>query len=770
MKKNKIEHYSDKEALEFHFKNKSGKIEIISSKPMTTKRDLALAYSPGVAAPVRAISKNPDAAYDYTSKGNLVAVISNGSAVLGMGNLGALASKPVMEGKAVLFKRFADINSIDIEIDLSNPNEIIKTIKNIASSFGGINLEDIAAPDCFIIEEKLKKLLNIPVFHDDQHGTAIITNAALINALDISKKSIKKIKVVVNGAGASALACTSLLKKTGVPKKNIIMLDSKGVIYRGRNNLNRWKSAHAIETKKRTLDEAIDGADVFLGLSSKSILTKNMVKKMAKNPIIFACANPDPEITPEEVEEVRKDAIVATGRSDYPNQVNNLIGFPYIFRGALDVRAKTINEEMKVAAVNAIASLARERVPDEVVAAMGGDRPTYGKDYIIPSTFDPRLISVIPVAVAKAAIKSRVARKKIENFDTYTDQLKQRLDPSVTIMQGINSQIKKTQKRVVFVDGEDENTLKAAIAFKKSKLGIPILVAKEKVVKEKLKEIGYSENFDIEIVNSTSKIKRDRYSKYIFKKLHRDKGILEPDVYELYLKDCDKIIRNDRVVWGSCMVSCGDADAMVTGNTRRYGQSLDKVLKVVDSRPGEIMFGLNMVINKSRTVFIGDTSVHEYPTSAQMAEIAISAARVVKLFGFDPKVAFLSHSTFGQPITSRTKHIRDAVEILKEKKVNFKFDGDMQPDVALNEEYKELYPFSEIVGNANVLIMPGQHSAAISYKIMKTLGGAKVIGPLLIGLGRAIEIAPLRSSTSDILNLASVAAYSAGIINYGKIN
>jgi len=770
MKKNKIEHYSDKEALEFHFKNKSGKIEIISSKPMTTKRDLALAYSPGVAAPVRAISKNPDAAYDYTSKGNLVAVISNGSAVLGMGNLGALASKPVMEGKAVLFKRFADINSIDIEIDLSNPNEIIKTIKNIASSFGGINLEDIAAPDCFIIEEKLKKLLNIPVFHDDQHGTAIITNAALINALDISKKSIKKIKVVVNGAGASALACTSLLKKTGVPKKNIIMLDSKGVIYRGRNNLNRWKSAHAIETKKRTLDEAIDGADVFLGLSSKSILTKNMVKKMAKNPIIFACANPDPEITPEEVEEVRKDAIVATGRSDYPNQVNNLIGFPYIFRGALDVRAKTINEEMKVAAVNAIASLARERVPDEVVAAMGGDRPTYGKDYIIPSTFDPRLISVIPVAVAKAAIKSRVARKKIENFDTYADQLKQRLDPSVTIMQGINSQIKKTQKRVVFVDGEDENTLKAAIAFKKSKLGIPILVAKEKVVKEKLKEIGYSENFDIKIVNSTSKIKRDKYSKYIFKKLHGDKGMLEPDVYELYLKDCDKIIRNDRVVWGSCMVSCGDADAMVTGNTRRYGQSLDKVLKVVDSRPGEIMFGLNMVINKSRTVFIGDTSVHEYPTSAQMAEIAISAARVVKLFGFNPKVAFLSHSTFGQPITSRTKHIRDAVEILKEKKVNFKFDGDMQPDVALNEEYKELYPFSEVVGNANVLIMPGQHSAAISYKIMKTLGGAKVIGPLLIGLGRAIEIAPLRSSTSDILNLASVAAYSAGIINYGKIN
>jgi len=770
MKKKKIEHYSDKEALEFHNSNKSGKIEIIPSKPMTTKRDLALAYSPGVAAPVRAISENPDAAYDYTSKGNLVAVISNGSAVLGMGNLGALASKPVMEGKAVLFKRFADINSIDIEIDSSDPNEIIKSIKNIAGSFGGINLEDIAAPDCFIIEEKLKEILDIPVFHDDQHGTAIITTAALINALDISKKSIKKIKVVVNGAGASAIACTNLLKNTGVPEKNIIMLDSKGVLYRGRGNLNKWKSTHAIETKKRTLSEAIDGADVFLGLSSKSILSKNMVKKMAKNPIIFACANPDPEITPEEVEQVRNDAIIATGRSDYPNQVNNLIGFPYIFRGALDVRAKTINEEMKIAAVNAIASLAKERVPDEVVAAMGGDRPTYGKEYIIPSTFDPRLISVIPVAVAKAAIKSGVARKKIKNFDAYTEQLKQRLDPSVTIMQGINSQIKKTQKRVVFADGEDQNTLKAAIAFKKSGLGIPILVAKEKIVKKRLKDIGYKENLDIEIANSTSKENREKYLKYIFKKLHGDKGELEPDVYELYLRDCDKIIRNDRVVWGSCMVSCGDADAMVTGNTRRYGQSLDKILKVVDSRPGEIMFGLNMVVNKGRTVFIGDTSVHEYPTSAQMAEIAISAARVVRLFGFNPKVAFLSHSTFGQPITSRTKHIRDAVDILKQKKVDFKFDGDMQPDVALNEEYKELYPSSEIVGNANVLIMPGQHSAAISYKIMKTLSGAKVIGPLLIGLGEAIEIAPLRSSTSDILNLASVAAYSAGVIDYTKKN
>ena len=759
-KKSKIDKYTDQEALDFHNTGKSGKIEIVSSKPMTTKRDLALAYSPGVAAPVKVIAKNPDAAYDYTTKGNLVAVISNGSAILGLGNLGALASKPVMEGKAVLFKRFADINAIDLEIDSSDPNEIINSITKFGKSFGGINLEDIAAPDCFIIEEKLKKSLDIPIFHDDQHGTAIITLAALINALDISGKSIKNIKVVVSGAGAAAIACTNLFKNNGLPSKNVIMVDSKGVIYRGRDNLDQWKSAHAVNTKLRTLEQVIDGADVFLGLSGKNVLTKDMVKKMAKNPIIFACANPDPEIKPEDVKEVRDDAIIATGRSDYPNQVNNLIGFPYIFRGALDVRAKTINEEMKVAAAHAIAELAREDVPDEVVAAMGGDRPHYGKDYIIPSTFDPRLISVIPVAVAKAAIKSGVARKSIKDIETYKDQLKQRLDPSVTIMQGINSQIKKTQKRVVFAEGEDENTLKAAIAFKNGGLGIPILVAKKETLKERLKEIGLDENFDIEVTNSNDKEKRDKYVNFLFKKLQREHGLLE--------RDCDKMVRNDRVIWGACMVSCGDADAMVTGNTRRYSSSLEKITKVISPRPGEIMFGLNMIVNKGKTVFVADTTVNEYPSAEELGEIAISSARVVRLFGFDPKVAFLSHSTFGQPITKRTKHIRDAVEILKQKNVDFKFDGDMQPDVALSEEYKELYPFSEIVGNANILIMPGQHSAAISFKMMKSFGEAKVIGPLLVGLGQPIEIAPLRSSTSDIINLASVAAYSAEVIDYKK--
>jgi len=754
-KKSKIERYTDQEALDYHNSGKSGKIEILSSKPMTSK-----AYSPGVAAPVKMIAKNPDAAYDYTTKGNLVAVISNGSAILGLGNLGALAAKPVMEGKAVLFKRFADIDAIDLEVDSYDVNEIINCIANLGKSFGGINLEDIAAPDCFVIEQKLKEKLDIPIFHDDQHGTAIITLAALINALDISDKSIKDIKVVVNGAGASAIACANLFKSNGVPNENIVMLDRKGVLYRGRDNLDQWKSAHAIDTKLRTLKDAIKGADVFLGLSTKNVLSKDMIKTMAKNPIVFALANPDPEINPEDVHEARDDAIVATGRSDYPNQVNNFIGFPYIFRGALDVRAKTINEEMKVAAAHAIAELTRENVPDEVAAAMGGERPKYGKEYIIPSTFDPRLISVIPVAVAKAAMKSGVARKKIENLEVYKDQLRQRLDPSLTIMLGINSQIKKNKKRVVFADGEDENTLKAAIAFKNNGLGIPVLIAKKEIVKKKLKEIGLDENYNIEIINSTDNEKREKYAKFLYGKIQRKEGLLE--------RDCDRLVRNDRVVWGTCMVSCGDVDAMVTGNTRRYTSTLDKVKRVVDPRSGEVIFGLIIMVNRGRTVFIADITVHEIPTAEQLSQIAISSARVARLFGFNPKVAFLSHSTFGTPKTSSTKNLRDAVEILKEKKVDFKFDGEMQPDVALNEEYKELYPFSEIVGNANILIMPGRHSAAISYKLMKSLSAVKVVGPLLVGLGEPIEIAPLRSSTSDIINLASVAAYSSDIIDYKK--
>ena len=757
-KKSKIDHYSDKEALDFHIKGKSGKIEIISSKPLTTKRDLSLAYSPGVAAPVKEIAKNPDLAYDYTSKGNLVAVISNGSAILGLGNLGSLASKPVMEGKSVLFKRFADIDSIDIEVNSNNTDAIIETIKNIAGTFGGINLEDIAAPDCFVIEQKLKEILDIPVFHDDQHGTAIITTAALINALDISNKKIEDVKVVVNGAGASAIACTNLFKSSGIKNENVIMCDRKGIIYKGRGNVDQFKSAHAANTKLRSLEEAMKGADVFLGLSAKDVVTKSMVESMAKNPIIFACANPDPEIKPEDIIDVRTDAIIATGRSDYPNQVNNLIGFPYIFRGALDVRAKEINEEMKVAAAKAIALLAREDVPDEVVSAYGGDRPKYGREYIIPSTFDPRLISVIPSAVAEAAMKSGVARKKIDNFENYKDELTNRLDPSMSLMQGINAKVRKNPKRVIFAEGEDENMLKAAIEFGKNKLGIPILIGAENRIREQLNKIGLDENYKIEIINSTDKKKREKYTKYLYKRLQRD-GQLERDV--------DRLVRNDRIAWGSSMIACKDADAMVTGNIRHYAASIEKLKKVVDPRDGEEIFGMTMIVSKGKTILVADTNVQDFPTSQRLVNVSKSCVRVARLFGFDPKVAFLSHSTFGKPISKNTKHVRDAIELLKkDKKVDFDFDGEMQPDVALNPIYKDVYPFSKIVGNANILIMPALHSAAISTKLMKVFGGGKLIGPLLIGLGLPIEVAPLRSSTSDILNLASIAAYSSDVIDY----
>ena len=756
-KKSNIDHYTDKEALDFHIKGKSGKIEVNSSKPLTTKRDLSLAYSPGVAAPVKEIAKNPDAAYEYTSKGNLVAVISNGSAILGLGNLGSLASKPVMEGKAVLFKRFADIDSIDIEIKSDDPNEVIKTIQNISGTFGGINLEDIAAPNCFIIEQKLKESLDIPVFHDDQHGTAIITTAALINALDISKKKIGDVKVVINGAGASAIACANLFRTSGVQSKNIIMCDRKGVIYKGRKNLDKFKSNFASQTKHRNLSEAIRDADVFLGLSTKDVVSKEMIKSMAKNPIIFACANPDPEIKPEEIIEVRSDAIIATGRSDYPNQVNNLIGFPYIFRGALDVRAKEINEEMKIAASKAIALLAREEVPDEVVTAYGGERPKYGKNYIIPSTFDPRLMSVIPVAVAKAAIKSGVARKKIKDFAEYKEELTYRLDPSMSIMQGINAYVRKKPKTVVFAEGEDENMLKAAIEFGKNNLGNPIVIGSEKRVKETLNKIGLNEDYKIKIINSTDKIKRERYVKFLYKKLQRT-GQLERDV--------DRLIRNDRVVFGSAMVACKDADAMVTGNIRHYAASVEKLKPVCNARKGEPIFGMTMMIFKGKTVLVADTNVKDFPSSQRLVDVSKSCVRVAKLFGFEPKVAFLSHSTFGKPLSRNTKHVREAIELLKKDKVDFEFDGEMQPDVALNPMYKEIYPFSKIVGNANILIMPALHSAAISTKLMKSFGDAKLIGPLLIGLDLPIEVAPLRSTTSDILNLASVAAYSSDVIDY----
>ncbi|CAN1599214.1 SfcA Malic enzyme [Candidatus Pelagibacterales bacterium] len=754
-----MEKFTDKEALDYHSQGKPGKIEIIASKPMSTQRDLALAYSPGVAVPVEAIAKDPSKAYDYTSKGNTVAVISNGSAILGLGNLGALASKPVMEGKAVLFKRFADIDSIDIEVDSQNAEEIINCVAKIGNSFGGINLEDIASPDCFIIEQELKNKLKIPVFHDDQHGTAIITVAGILNALEIVKKSIKKVKVVANGAGAAGLSCISLLKAMGLPDDNVVMLDKDGVIYKGRPKVDQFKSAHAADTKLRTLEEAMKGADVFLGLSAKNVVTPAMVKSMAKDPIIFACANPDPEILPELIEQTRSDAIIATGRSDYPNQVNNVLGFPYIFRGALDCRAKTINEEMKIAAAKAIADLAKEDVPDEVVAAYGGERPKFGKNYIIPSPFDPRLIRNVSAAVAEAAMKSGVAQKKIEDIAAYKDSLAARLDPSVGFLQNIYAQVRKEQKRVIFAEGEEESMLRAAIDFKNNGLGTPVLIGSSEKIAQQLKDLGLTLDKSIEIHNSKDEKQRQRYTDHVYKRLQR-KGFLK--------RDCDRLIRTNRIVFGSCMVDLGDADAMVTGVTRTFSDTLENIKYVVDERPGEIIFGLTIAVTKKGTVFIADTNVHEYPTAENLADIAISSARVAKTLGFTPRVAFLAHSTFGKPMSERSVHLREARDLLEKRKVDFEFEGEMQPDVALNQKFKTIYPFSKLSAPANILIMPAIHSAAISTKLLKELGGSTLIGPMLIGLNRPIEIATLRSKVSDIFNMAAIAAFSSDVIKYKK--
>ena len=754
-----MEKFTDKEALDYHSQGKPGKIEIIASKPMSTQRDLALAYSPGVAVPVEAIAKDPSKAYDYTSKGNTVAVISNGSAILGLGNLGALASKPVMEGKAVLFKRFADIDSIDIEVDSQNAEEIINCVAKIGNSFGGINLEDIASPDCFIIEQELKNKLKIPVFHDDQHGTAIITVAGILNALEIVKKSIKKVRVVANGAGAAGLSCISLLKAMGLPDDNVVMLDKDGVIYKGRPKVDQFKSAHAADTKLRTLEEAMKGADVFLGLSAKNVVTPAMVKSMAKDPIIFACANPDPEILPELIEQTRSDAIIATGRSDYPNQVNNVLGFPYIFRGALDCRAKTINEEMKIAAAKAIADLAKEDVPDEVVAAYGGERPKFGKNYIIPSPFDPRLIRNVSAAVAEAAMKSGVAQKKIADIAAYKDSLAARLDPSVGFLQNIYAQVRKEQKRVIFAEGEEESMLRAAIDFKNNGLGTPVLIGSSEKIAQQLKDLGLTLDKSIEIHNSKDEKQRQRYTDHVYKRLQR-KGFLK--------RDCDRLIRTNRIVFGSCMVDLGDADAMVTGVTRTFSDTLENIKYVVDERPGEIIFGLTIAVTKKGTVFIADTNVHEYPTAENLADIAISSARVAKTLGFTPRVAFLAHSTFGKPMSERSVHLREARDLLEKRKVDFEFEGEMQPDVALNQKFKTIYPFSKLSAPANILIMPAIHSAAISTKLLKELGGSTLIGPMLIGLNKPIEIATLRSKVSDIFNMAAIAAFSSDVIKYKK--
>ncbi|HEY5347793.1 MAG TPA: NADP-dependent malic enzyme [Rhizomicrobium sp.] len=742
--------FTDEEALAFHADGKPGKIEIRPTKPMATQRDLSLAYSPGVAVPVLKIAENPDAAYDYTAKGNLVAVISNGTAILGLGDLGALASKPVMEGKAVLFKRFAGVDSIDLEVDTRDVEEFIAAVRYLGPSFGGINLEDIKAPDCFIIEERLRELMDIPVFHDDQHGTAIISAAGVINAAHLTGRKLADLKVVVNGAGAAGIACLELLKSMGVKSGNVILCDTKGVVYRGRTaGMNQWKSAHAVETKKRTLAEAVEGSDVFLGLSVKGAMTQAMVKSMAKAPIIFAMANPDPEITPEEARAARSDVIMATGRSDYPNQVNNVLGFPYIFRGALDVRAKTINEAMKIAAAEALAALAREDVPDEVAAAYRGARPVYGPDYIIPSPFDPRLISRVSRAVAEAAMKSGVAKKPIADLDHYSYQLSARLDPSAMLFQTITNSVRANPKRIVFAEGEEESVIRAASAYQHSGLGKALLVGREDVIRAGIKRAGIEEH-SLEIRVPHSAQEAAPFIAALYKRIQRRGGLY---------RDAVRMVTNDRNIYAASMLQAGEADAMVTGVTRNYAAALNDVRTVLDAPTGQRPMGMLVIFARGRVVLVADTSVHDMPSSEELADFAVQAAATAKRFGFTPRVALLASSTFGFPRSERSERIVEAVRILDERGVDFEYDGEIAVDVALDSERMALYPFCRLTGTANVLIMPAIHSASISTKLLQQLGGVSVMGPLLVGLEKSVQIAPLGAKMSEIYNTAVIAAY-----------
>jgi len=748
--------FGDKEALHYHAIGRPGKLEIRATKPMATQRDLSLAYSPGVAAPVLAISEHPSMVYDYTAKGNLVAIITNGTAILGLGNLGALASKPVMEGKAVLFKRFADIDGIDLEVDTTDVDEFINCVKLLGPTFGGINLEDIKAPECFIIEQALREKMDIPVFHDDQHGTAIITAAGVINAIDLTGRDIKDVKIVVNGAGAASIACTELVKAMGVPHENVIMCDSKGVIYQGRKEgMNQWKSAHAITTKHRTLKQALVGADIFLGLSVKGAVSKDMVKSMADKPIIFAMANPDPEIMPEDVAEARDDAIVATGRSDYPNQVNNVLGFPYIFRGALDVRASTINDEMKIAAALAIAKLAREDVPDEVAAAYSGGHPKYGPKYIIPAPFDPRLISAISPAVAEAAIKSGVARRPIIDMNAYRKELAARLNPTTGTLQMIYDQLGNEPKRVIFTEADEETVLRAALGFEQNGYGKAVLIGYEEKIRDHLEHIGHNRNDTLEIHHGQSSEKTTKYAEFLFSKLQR-KGYL--------FRDCLRLVKSDRNIFGACMLAFGDADAMVTGHNRHYAAALDSIMKVIDPIPGCEAMGLSIVVKDDRTIFIADTAINEMPTAEEMAEIAIHAAAAVRHFGIEPRVAFMSYTNFGNPVGGiLATTSRAAVSVLDGQKVDFEYEGEMHAGVALNPEIMKSYPFCRLSGPANVLIMPGMHSAHISTKMLRELGGGTVIGPMLVGLSHSVQIIPMGSYASEIINLAALAAHNVNM-------
>ncbi len=742
---------TDQEALQFHQQGRPGKLEITPTKPMATQRDLSLAYSPGVAVPVLAIAEDPSRAYDYTTRGNMVAVITNGTAILGLGNLGALASKPVMEGKAVLFKRFADVDSIDLEIDTEDVDEFINAVRYLGPSFGGINLEDIKAPDCFIIEQRLRELMDIPVFHDDQHGTAIISAAGLINALHLTGRDIKTTKLICNGAGSAGIACIELIKSMGMPHENIILCDTKGPIYQGRQEgMNQWKSAHAVPTEARTLLEAMEGADVFFGLSAKGALTADMVRAMADQPIIFAMANPDPEMSPEEVAEIRDDAIVATGRSDYPNQVNNVLGFPYIFRGALDVRASTINDEMKIAAARALADLARADVPDEVAAAYRGNRPKFGTDYIIPVPFDPRLISTVPMAVAKAAMESGAAGKPIVDMDAYQAELSARRDPTANALQRIIAKVKRNPKRVVFAEGEEEQVIRAAVSFVSQGLGTAILVGREDEIYSTAKSVGVELGGQIEVVSARSSDRNKDYADFLYARMQR-KGYL--------YRDCVRLMNTDRNFFGSAMVALGDADCMVTGITRNYSTVLEDVRLMIDPKPGHRVIGMSMAICRGRTVLVADTAVHDMPNAVELADIAEEAAGVARRLGYEPQVAMLAYSTFGHPQGERSERVQEAVKILDKRRVDFEYDGEMAADVALNADVMSSYPFCRLTGPANVLVMPAFHSASISTKMLQELGGSTVIGPLLVGFDKSVQIMPMGSRDSDIVNMAAIAAY-----------
>jgi malate dehydrogenase (oxaloacetate-decarboxylating)(NADP+) len=746
---------TDQEALQFHARGRPGKIEIIASKPMATQRDLSLAYSPGVAVPVKAIAADPSTAFDYTSRGNLVAVISNGTAILGLGNLGALASKPVMEGKAVLFKRFADIDSIDLEVDTEDPDKFVEAVRYLGPSFGGINLEDIRAPECFVIEQRLRELMDIPVFHDDQHGTAIIAAAGMLNAIKLTGRDIRKTKLVCNGAGAAGIACLDLIKAMGFSHDNVILCDTKGVVYQGRTEgMNQWKSAHAAVTDRRTLAQAMEGADIFFGLSVKGALTPDMVASMAKDPIIFAMANPDPEITPEEAHAVRSDVIMATGRSDYPNQVNNVLGFPYIFRGALDVRATTINMEMKVAAAHALAALAQEDVPDEVAAAYQGARPRFGREYIIPAPFDPRLISVIPAAVAQAAMESGVARKPIVDMGAYKDALSARRDPVAGALQRVVERVRRYPKRVVFAEGEEEQVIRAALSFVNQGLGTAVLVGQEDRIAQTAAFAGLDiADKAIEVQNARLSHRNTVYAHHLYERLQRQ-GYL--------FRDCVRLINQDRNHFAAAMVAVGDADAMVTGVTRNFSNALDDVRRVIDPRPGHRLMGVSLVVARGRTVLVADTAITEMPNAEEIAQIAVEAAGVARRLGTEPRVALLAFATFGQPPGERSARVQEAVRILDKMRVDFEYDGEMAADVALNRELMSAYPFCRLKDTANVLVMPAFHSASISTKMLKELGGATVIGPLIVGLDKAVQIMPLGAKDTDIVNMAALAAFNIG--------